>query len=311
MSLSIRHLKLVEEVARAGTLTGAARRLFLTQSALSHQLADLEKQAGARVFMRSGRKMIPTAAGRRILEAANATLDELRTLEDDLKRLREGKEGELRITTRCHTAYYWLPRVLPEFRRRHPRIDFRIVPDVSPSPLEALIAGDIDVALDFDVEATDLFLSVPLFNDEFVLIVAPDSPWAQRSFIAPADFGDMDLLVYQKHNQRSFLNERVLVPNDVTPRSVTEIRITEGIVALVTAGVGVSAVSRWSVLPHIESGAVAEVRITEFGLWRNWCAVALRSAEDRRFVVDFIGLMERGPEWMLQRASTAKQAAGA
>src|SRR5436190_20447543 len=125
MSLSLKHLKLVRAVATEGTLTHAAKRLYLTQSALSHQLAELEREAGGAVLVRVGRRMLLTPMGRRILETAESTLSAMDTLTDDLKRLATGRAGALRVTTQCHTAYYWLPAVFNEFRRAHPGVDLR------------------------------------------------------------------------------------------------------------------------------------------------------------------------------------------
>src|SRR5688572_25792992 len=113
MSLSLRHLRLVQEVAAAGTLTAAAKRLYLTQSALSHQLADLERQAGAPVFTRVGKRMVLTQAGQRILEVAGNTLQQVTELEQDLRRMAAGTRGQIRLTTQCYTSYHWLPLVLP------------------------------------------------------------------------------------------------------------------------------------------------------------------------------------------------------
>src|ERR671923_868758 len=70
MDLEVRHLRLIAEIADAGSMTRAADRLFLTQSALSHQLRDIEARFGTTFFLRVGRKLVLTAAGRRVLESA-------------------------------------------------------------------------------------------------------------------------------------------------------------------------------------------------------------------------------------------------
>src|SRR6266550_1956911 len=106
MPLSLKHLRLVRAVVSEGTLTDAAKLLYLTQSALSHQLNDLEREAGAPVFVRVGRRMLPTAVGLRILRTAEGTLASLDELTEDLERMASGRMGTLRVTTQCQTAYY-------------------------------------------------------------------------------------------------------------------------------------------------------------------------------------------------------------
>ena len=298
MTVALKHLRLVDEVSRQGTLTGAARRLYVTQSALSYQLADLERRVGGPVFARVGKRMVPTAAGQRILEAARTTLAALDELDADLRGIAEGRLGRLHVTTKCYTAYHWLPAVLPAFRSAYPGVDFRIVPEAAARPIEALLDGEVDLALAYDVSVDEGFYAMPLFEDEQVLIVAPDHPLAERAFAGAQDLAGLDLLVYRDDGS-GLVFDRVLKPAGVTPRSVSEVRITEGIVALVSAGLGAAVVTRWSVAPDIRQGRVAAVRVTEFGLRRQWYAVGLPDAGDRPYLVDFVALLQRGPNWLL------------
>src|SRR5262245_540013 len=95
MDLEIRHLRLVAAIADAGTMTAAADRLHLTQSALSHQLRDIEGRVGAPFFVRMGRRMVLTAAGRRVLETARRVLVDVQRAEDDLRRLAGHADGSI------------------------------------------------------------------------------------------------------------------------------------------------------------------------------------------------------------------------
>src|SRR5215207_5298453 len=104
MTLEVRHLQLVDAVATGGTLTAASRTLHLTQSALSHQLIGLERQLGVALFHRAGKRMVPTVAGLKVLDAAHATLGPLRRTEQALRALATGATGVLRLATECETS---------------------------------------------------------------------------------------------------------------------------------------------------------------------------------------------------------------
>src|SRR5262245_50792222 len=108
MDIELKHLRLMQAVAREGTMTRAARQLHLTQPALSHQLADLERGLGAALFRRTSRGMILTPAGARLLTSAEAVLEELakvrRHFVDD-----RSHPPVLRLSTECYTCYHWLP----------------------------------------------------------------------------------------------------------------------------------------------------------------------------------------------------------
>src|ERR1044072_2644363 len=95
--LEVRDLRLVSAIAEMGNLTRAGQQLHLTQSALSHQLADLEKRVGGKMFERSGRRLIPTRLGEHLCSRAKITLTQLRDVERDLAEMANGRAGTLHI----------------------------------------------------------------------------------------------------------------------------------------------------------------------------------------------------------------------
>ena len=124
--LEVRHLLLVAAVADEGSLTSAGRRLNLTQSALSHQLLDVEERLGTPLFHRFNRKMTLTEAGERVLASARRILDDLKRTEEDLRLYSTNQRGAIRVTTECYTVYHWLPSVMKTFHASYPGIDIRI-----------------------------------------------------------------------------------------------------------------------------------------------------------------------------------------
>src|SRR3954469_11021686 len=115
VDLEVRHLRLVAGIADAGSMTRAAERLHLTQSALSHQLRDIELRLGTPFFTRLGRRMILTAAGRRVLDTARRVIADIERAEEDLRRLAGHGDGTIRVCTECNTGYHWLAPLLAVF----------------------------------------------------------------------------------------------------------------------------------------------------------------------------------------------------
>ena len=295
MDLELRHLRLVKRVAEEGTLTGAAKRLYLTQSALSQQLADLERRVGTAVFHRVGRRMVPTLAGSRVLEAAERCLPQLQELEADLSRIAREVTGVLRITTECYTSYRWLPEVLPLFRESHPAVEVILQPDAASRHLDALLDGTVDLALAYSAVDDPRIRSEPLWEDDLVMICAPDHPYASLPFVTAEHFTDQHLLVYRDDPEDSLFYRMVLRPAGMAPRRVSEIRLTEGIVAMVAAGVGVAVLTRWTVAADIRAGRVAMVRVTEGGLKRRWHALFLEQERPPGYLTAFIEQLRTGP----------------
>src|SRR5262249_52440338 len=109
MDIDVRHLRLVAAVADVGSLTRAGDRLHLTQSALSHQLRDIESRLGTALFLRVGKRLVLTPAGERLLSTAREVLDRLEQAEAAIREMGKDRGGLLRLTTECYTCYHWLP----------------------------------------------------------------------------------------------------------------------------------------------------------------------------------------------------------
>jgi LysR family transcriptional regulator for metE and metH len=104
MKLDTRHLKLIVAVTEEKSVTRAGEKLHLTQSALSHQLREIEEKLGVPLFLRMNKKMILTQAGERLLQTARQVLDEMKRAEDHISQMAANRQGTLRISTECYTA---------------------------------------------------------------------------------------------------------------------------------------------------------------------------------------------------------------
>jgi LysR family transcriptional regulator for metE and metH len=275
IQLEVRDLRLVHAVADNGSLTRAGLVLHLTQSALSHQLADLEARVGSPLFSRLGKRMVPTPAGERLREHAQEILAALARAEDDLGNTAREREVILRLATECYTCYHWLPCVLREFERDFPRVETRIVAEATRRPVPALLKGQLDVAVVSSPVRDRRIVTTPLFQDELMAVVSPDHPWAERAFVTAADFPREHLMGYNLPLRENRFVQEVLLPGGNLPRQVSDVHLTEAIVELVKAGLGVSVLARWAIAPRVRSGEVVAVPIGEHGTYRHWSAAYL------------------------------------
>jgi len=294
MNLEVRHLLLVRAVAEEGSLTRAGSRLNLTQSALSHQLLDLEERLGTQLFHRISKRMLLTRAGERVLESAQRVLQDLEHAEEEVKLYAAEKRGLLRITTECYTCYHWLPALLGRFEKKHPGVDVRIDVTATRLPLEALVAGTIDLALVSSEIVDKRFRVTPLFDDELMAILPPEHPLADRDFLTARDFASQTLFVYNTLEDTS-IYQRVLRPAGVEPKRWMQVPITEAMIELIRGGIGVAVMAKWSVWPQIESRSVAAVPVTRGGLRRQWKGAVLRTSKIPTYVDDFLEILAAQP----------------
>ncbi|MFY1828496.1 LysR family transcriptional regulator [Myxococcus fulvus] len=296
MNLDVRHLRLVAAVVDTGSVTAAAKVLHLSQPALSHQLRDVEERLGTELFHRQGRRMVLTDAGRRVLDAARKVVSELESVEADVARLANASGGVLRLATECYTAYHWLPGVLRRFSSRHPEVEVRIALEATRRPVEALLAGSLDLGIVSEPARHRRLAHAPLFEDELVAVVAPSHPLAGRSVLHAADFAREHVLLYSIPLTQSTLVQQVLVPAGVTPARVSHVELTEALIELTKAGLGVAVLARWAVAPELARGTLVAIRVTRRGLRRHWHAVWPRAVRPAPHVTSFVELLARaGP----------------
>ena len=292
MELEVRHLKLVRAVAALGGLTSASRQLHLTQSALSHQLRDVETRLGTPLFLRVGKRMVLTTAGERLLRSADEILGTLERTEDAIRGLAGGRRGRLRVTTGGYTEFYWLPTALKAFRTACPSVDLQIVSGANGDVAELLIEGLIDVGIvNHPVEDARL-LTRPLFDDEVVVITPPGHELASKRFVQAEDFVDQTLLLEAPPDEHE-VYQRVLALAGVSPDAVQVVAQTGAIVELVKAGLGIALIARWAVEPLVRTGVLRAVPLTRHGERYRWNALILKDLADVHYMREFILIMTK------------------
>ena len=291
--LGVQHLKLVRAIVRDGGITRAAAQLHLTQPALSHQLKDAEERLGTRLFLRQGRRLVPTAAGDRLVRAAEVVLAELGEAEGEIHGLGRGQEGRIRVSTECYTTYHWLPAALQDFEQRFPAVAVEIVVEATRRPLAALLEGRLDVAIVSRPSRNREVACRKLFDDEMVVVVSPGHRLARERFVRPEEIARETLLLYAVPIEQSDLFQRVLLPAGISPARLVRVELTEAILELVRAGQGIAVLARWSVVPDLRAGRLVGRPLGPRGLRRSWYVATLKRHAAIPHLVDFAGLIRR------------------
>ncbi|HGM2012671.1 TPA: LysR family transcriptional regulator, partial [Neisseria gonorrhoeae] len=150
--IELRHLKTLLALEETGSVSLAAKRVFLTQSALSHQIRMLENHYGTPLFERKSTPLRFTPVGERLLRLAHELIPQVAVAERDLARITEGEAGELRIAVECHTCFDWLMPAMGEFRPMWPQVELDIVSGFQADPVGLLLQHRADLAIVSEAE---------------------------------------------------------------------------------------------------------------------------------------------------------------
>lgn len=282
----LRHLKTLIALKETGSVSLAAKRVYLTQSALSHQIKLLEDQYGLPLFERKTTPLHFTAAGERLLQLAYDILPKVIEAERDLSRVREGEAGELRIAVECHTCFDWLMPAMDSFRQHWPLVELDIVSGFHTDTVGLLLNHRADWAVVSEVDGTEGIIHKPLFSYEMVGLCAKDHPLAQKNVWDAEDFADQTWITYPVPDDMLDLLRKVLRPAGVNPVRRTS-ELTIAIIQLVASKRGIAAMPFWAAKPYLDRGYVVARKITKQGLYSNLYCAYRESDANSAFLEDF------------------------
>jgi DNA-binding transcriptional LysR family regulator len=252
-------------VARRLSFTRAAEELHLTQPAVSAHIRKLERAIGGPLFEQIGRRVSLTATGQivcRYAERVMALEDELRA---DIADVQEVCQGSLAIGTSTTVGISALPDLLRRYRQGNPLVRLQVRIGNFSEVVHGLLDGQLDVGL-MPNEAADARLderleTVPVIEDELVLVVAPGHRWTELAGVEPEDLAGEPFVLPGAGSRLRPQVEEVLAPYGVTPDVVAESNSLIAIARVVETGIGVSLISRLAVSDELAQGRLCEVRL--------------------------------------------------
>lgn len=267
--MEIKYLRLIKCIVEEGSMAKAKEKLFLTQSALSHQLKEAENIAGIDLFERVGKQLVLTAAGERVYKTANEVLDKIEVLKRDIKEIIDGECGTVRLCTACFTNYYWLPELISRFNILHPKVEIKVHPEFIKECMQRLKKHELDAVVTNKPDNCTDINYIELVNDEMVALVNKHDKLRAKKYLTADDFNGRNLIIFSRPLSTVVVYERVLKPAGVTPLKIFEVPMTEAMIEMVESGMGMAVIPYWIAKPYINAGKVAPIRVTNKGLYRS------------------------------------------
>lgn len=287
--MELRHFKMIKAVAEVKNLTKAAENLYLSQSALSHQLKEIETFFDTQIFIRHSKQMLLTDAGKTILAAGETILKELELVKQRIKILNDEESGEIRVTTECYTSYHWLSKFMKDFKSDYPEVVVRINADATFKTVTSLLNNEIDIGI-LEENTNSKLQYYPLFNDEFYALVSEDHDWAGRKTVRQENFAEESYIMYNIPCEESTIYSMLF--KERRPKELYKIGLTEAIVEMVKAGIGVTVLPNWVIKSYLPLGGMVAIPIRK-AIKRTWYAAVLKSKVQPSYVQTFIESLSR------------------
>ncbi|MEX3314202.1 LysR family transcriptional regulator [Sulfitobacter sp. PS-8MA] len=243
--IDIQPLAILREIDRTGSLTEAADRLHLTQSAVSHAIRRFEERHGVKLWQREGRNLRLTPTGDYLLGLAARVLPQLEHGATVLEDYARGRRGAIRVGMECHPCQDWLMRIVDPFLAEWPDVELDVTSAFQFGGLAALLGHEIDLLVTPDPVERPGLAYQPVFNYELLLAVAEDHPIARAGQVSAEDLARETLITYPVARERLDIYTRFLVPAHALPRRHRTVETTDLMLRLVASGRAVSATPDW------------------------------------------------------------------
>ncbi|NQY33330.1 MAG: LysR family transcriptional regulator [Coraliomargarita sp.] len=257
-------------LVQTGSFTETARKLNLTQSAISHSVKNLEEDLRCQLVTRTGRKIHITEDGDELYQHAQAILNQMESARTRIQDRANWGRGRLRIGASTTACQYILPNVLREFMECFPDCILNITPADTPALLEKIRHHEIDLAIIVDPGNIKDITVRKLFSDELVLVTSSIHSFVQKGTVKMNEIAQERLVLYNKSSQTFAEVEHLFRMNKLVLQNEIELGSMEAIKELIKINYGVSFLASWIIENEVNRGSLARIDTGRKKIKRNW-----------------------------------------
>lgn len=289
--MEIKYFRLIKTIAEEGNIVNSSEKLFLTQSALSHQLIVIEERLGFKVFHRSRNKWQLTKEGKELYKLANTVLKSIDEGFKSITNIKEGSKGIIRICTECSNFYQGFPAFMQKMGYLYPDIDIQLREATNKS-LEKLRNDEVDMAIVTSDPFADDVVSIRIYEGEVMAIMNQEHPLAEKDYLEASDFEDQNLIIQAGPLSTVTVYQQFLKAHKVEPAKVSIGVYTEICLEMIAANMGIMCMPKWVLNPFIIPSNLVFKRIGKNGLIRRRYLIYRKSDKNKKYIEDFVSNFE-------------------
>lgn len=294
--LELRHLKTLTALREHGSLVAAATDLYLTPSAISHQLKELDQWFGVEVVNRRSRPVSFSHVGLRLLKLADDVLPQIQIAHTDIARIVHGQTGRIIFSSECHSCFDWLMPLLNQYRQQYPDVDLDFVSGFESNPHELLQNAEFDLLITADPIALKCIEYFPIFEYESRLVLSNTHPLVRVEKITVQELAEQTLVTYPVDKHRLDIMAKLFIPANLHPKEIRTTELTQMLIQLVASGRGISALPDWVVNEYEQKGWVTSRRldcVSPKGLRRTLYAGYRTEDKDKSYFEGFLNQLDK------------------
>jgi DNA-binding transcriptional LysR family regulator len=267
--LDLRQLEIIRAIAETGSFTAAGHKLHVSQSAISRQILLLEDELKEPVFLRVGRRIRITPSGEALLQLSHRVFQDLRDTMASITDSQESLRGQVRLLGGMTVCLYVFPPLLAEIKRQHPSVELKLITGSSERLVAHLRAGIGDLAfLTLPIDQPDL-VTVPVMQEELMLVTAARHPLSRKRKILPQDLVRQPFVLFEPESNTRRVIDEFFMTSRIEPQIVMETENVEIIKAMVRNGVGISIVPWQAASADVQTRQLHCSRIADHALHRQ------------------------------------------
>lgn len=257
--MTLRHLKIFVSVCKENSITLAAKKLYISQPAVSNVIKELESYYGTQLFERISKKLYLTEAGEIVLNYALHINSLFEELESTIRS--SDTVGRLRIGSSITIGTHLMPYYIKEFSLRYPAIETLVTIDSSDIIEKMILENELDFALIEGIVHSEHIISKDFINDELVVICDLENPILKKEVISVEDLFSQKFLMREKNSGTRELAESILLLHNISLNPIWESSSTEAIINGVSQGIGISILPLQLVQDFIDRGKICKLEV--------------------------------------------------
>lgn len=290
--MELKYYRLIKTIAEEGSIANSSEKLFLTQSALSHQLRGLEERLGFKVFHRKRNQWVLTPEGQELYHVAVQLFETIDKGFSKIEQIKEGSKGKIDIAVECQSFFHDLPSFIQKMGILYPEIDISLHFGSRHEIIAKLNSEEVDIIMSTYKLLNDDLYSIEIYQDEIFVVVHKEHFFNDNDYVAPGHFAEAHLLINSFPLEGVAIYEHCLRAVNVIPQKISAVPFTELSLAMVAANLGVMCSPKWQLKRFHLQEELRFKRIGPQGVRRKHYMVVKKDALSKKFINNFISTFE-------------------